>query len=401
MGSIIHLNEKEVKRELGELVRSTVEETLNTLLDEEADRITNARRYERTEERLDTRAGHYKRKLQTRSGEVELRVPKLRTLPFETSIIERYRRRESSVEEALVEMYLAGVSVRRVEDITEALWGTRVSPGTVSRLNKKVYEQIEEWRNRPLTCDYPYVYLDGIYLKRNWGGTIENVAILVALGVNAKGHREIIGACEGGKEDRESWLNFLRHLKDRKLKGVRMFVGDKCLGLLEAIRTVYPESKYQRCIVHFYRNMFSTIPKKHMSEGMAMLKAIHGQEDREAAQRKGIEVAQRFRDMKLPGAAKKLEEGLEETLTYTQFPRTHWMRIRTNNGMERIMREIRRRTRVVGSFPDSQSALMLVCARLRHISAGTWSTRTYLDMKKLYEAEKEARFHETPGQGAL
>ena len=131
-----------------------------------------------------------------------------------------------------------------------------------------------------------------------------------------------------------------------------------------------------------------------------MLKAIHGQEDREAAQRKGKEVAQRFRDMKLPGAAKKLEEGREETLTYTQFPRTHWMRIRTNNGMERIMREIRRRTRVVGSFPDSQSALMLVCARLRHISAGAWSTRTYLDMKKLYEAEKEALFHETPGQGA-
>ncbi len=118
---------------------------------------------------MDTRAGHYKRKLQTRSGEVELRVPKLRTLPFETSIIERYRRRESSVGEALVEMYLAGVSVRRVEDITEALWGTRVSPGTVSRLNKKVYEQIEAWRNRPLTCGYPYVYLDGIYCEQRHG----------------------------------------------------------------------------------------------------------------------------------------------------------------------------------------------------------------------------------------
>ena len=163
MGKIIQLNEAEVKKELSELVRGTVEETLNRLLDEEADRITNAHRYERTEERRDSRAGHYTRKLQTTSGEVALKVPKLRTLPFETSIIERYKRRESSVEEALVEMYLAGVSVRRVEDITEALWGTKVSPGTISELNKKVYVRIEAWRNRPLTTEYPYVHLDGIY----------------------------------------------------------------------------------------------------------------------------------------------------------------------------------------------------------------------------------------------
>jgi transposase-like protein len=391
MGKIIQLNEAEVKKELSELVRGTVEETLNRLLDEEADRITNAHRYERTEERRDSRAGHYTRKLQTTSGEVALKVPKLRTLPFETSIIERYKRRESSVEEALVEMYLAGVSVRRVEDITEALWGTKVSPGTISELNKKVYVRIEAWRNRPLTTEYPYVHLDGIYLKRNWGGSIENVAVLVALGVRADGHREIIGASEGGKEDTQSWLGFLRHLKERGMQGVRLFVGDKCLGLVEAIGEVYPESKYQRCIVHFYRNMFPVIPKKHMPEAMAMLKAIHAQEDRAAARRKGAEVAERFREMKLPGASKKLEEGLEETLTYTQFPRSHWTRIRTNNGIERIMREIRRRTRVVGSFPDGHSALMLVCARLRHVSSGTWNEKKYLDMEKLFQAERDAQ----------
>lgn len=391
MGKIIQLNEAEVKKELSELVRGTVEETLNKLLDEEADRITNAHRYERTEERRDSRAGHYTRKLQTTSGEVELKVPKLRTLPFETSIIERYKRRESSVEEALVEMYLAGVSVRRVEDITEALWGTKVSPGTISELNKKVYVRIEAWRNRPLTTEYPYVHLDGIYLKRNWGGSVENVAVLVALGVRADGHREIIGASEGGKEDTQSWLGFLRHLKERGMNGVRLFVGDKCLGLVEAIGEVYPETKYQRCIVHFYRNMFPVIPKKRMPEVMAMLKAIHAQEDRAAARRKGVEVAERLREMKLPGAAKKLEEGLEETLTYTQFPRTHWTRIRTNNGIERIMREIRRRTRVVGSFPDGHSALMLVCARLRHVSSGSWNEKKYLDMEKLFQAERDAR----------
>lgn len=181
---------------------------MNRLLDEEADRITNAHRYERTEGRLDTRAGHFTRKLLTTSGEIELKIPKLRMLPFETLIIERYKRREESVEEALIEMYLTGVSVRRIEDITEELCGTKVAPGTISELNKKVYVQIEQWHSRLLECEYPYVHLDGIYLKWNWGGSVENVAFLVALGVNEEGNREIIGACEGGKEDTQSRMNF-------------------------------------------------------------------------------------------------------------------------------------------------------------------------------------------------
>lgn len=202
--NIIHLNENLLKNQLSELVRGTVKETLNNLLDQEADRLTNASRYERTEARKDTRAGYYKRKLLTKAGEVELKMPKLRKLPFETAIVERYKRRESSIEEALIEMYLAGVSVRRVEDITEALWGTKVSPGTISELNKKVYSHIEDWRNRPLTGTHPYVYLDGIFLKRCWGGEVENVSILVAIAVDSEGYREIIGAAEGAKEDKNS-----------------------------------------------------------------------------------------------------------------------------------------------------------------------------------------------------
>lgn len=296
--TIIQLNEEAMKVELGEMVRQSVEATLNTLLDEEADRLTNAARYERSEGRVDTRAGSYKRKLLTKAGEVELKVPRLRTIPFETAIIERYRRRESSVEEALVEMYLAGVSVRRVEDITEALWGTRVSAGTVSKLNQKVYGRIEEWRSRPLLMSYPYVYLDGIYLKRNWGGSYENVAILVAMAVNSDGQREVIGAAEGMKEDKESWLNFLIGLKARGLTGTQLFIGDKCLGLLEAVNTVYPDAKYQRCTVHFYRNVFSVVPRKKAKEVAAMLKAIHAQEDKAAALEKSRAVAQKLREMK-------------------------------------------------------------------------------------------------------
>lgn len=396
---IITLNESAIKQELGDLVRQSVEDTLNVLLDEEADRLTNASRYERTEERVDTRAGSYKRKLLTKAGEVELKMPRLRTLPFETAIIKRYQKREISVEEALVEMYLAGVSVRRVEDITEALWGAKVSAGTVSKLNQKVYVKIDQWRQRKLLMAYPYVYLDGIYLKRNWGGSYENVAILVAMAVNEDGQREVIGAAEGGKEDRESWLNFLVSLKERGLTGTQLFIGDKCLGLLNAINTVFPDAGYQRCTVHFYRNIFTVVPRSKVKEVAAMLKAIHAQEDREAAKEKAKAVAKKLREMKLKEAAKKVEDSVLETLTYMKFPREHWMRIRSNNAIERLNREIRRRTRVVGAFPDSNSALMLVCARLRYMESSLWGTKCYLNMKHLqnYEVKEEVSANSTAG----
>ena len=159
--NIIQIDEHLVQSQLKEVVKDTVEQTLNSMLDAEADRLCQAKRYEHSGERKDTRAGHYDRKLDTTAGRVNLKVPKLRKLPFETAIIERYRRREASVEESLIEMYLAGVSVRRVEDITEALWGTKVSSGTVSNLNKQIYEKIEAWRNKPLNEQYPYVWKSG------------------------------------------------------------------------------------------------------------------------------------------------------------------------------------------------------------------------------------------------
>src|SRR6195256_427924 len=199
----LQVDETKLKGHVDEVVRSSVEETLNALLEAEADQICGAERYERSADRVDTRAGHYERKLETKAGAVTLKMPKLRRLPFETAIIQRYRRKEASVEEALVEMYLAGVSVRRVEDITEALWGTRVSSGTVSRLNQKIYRHIETWRSRPIEGEHAYVYLDGIWLKRSWGGEVKNVAVLVAIGVRADGYREILGVVEGVKEDTE------------------------------------------------------------------------------------------------------------------------------------------------------------------------------------------------------
>ena len=388
-GNIIQLNEDLIKNNLKDLVRDSVEETLNALLDHEADELVRASKYERTGDRKGYRSGHYERNFGTTSGEVKLRVPKLKGIQFETAIIERYKRRECSVEEALIEMYLAGVSVRRVEDITETLWGTKVSSGTISNLNQKAYKHIEEWRQRPLTGEYPYVYVDGIYLKRCWGGEIQNVSVLVAIGVNKDGFREILGASEGMKEDKESWLNFFTWLKGRGLAGVRLIVGDKCLGMLESIPVVFPEAKYQRCTVHFYRNVFTVTPKTKMKQVTLMLKAIHAQESKEAAQEKAASIAAKLREMKLLSAAKKVEESVGETLTYMDFPTEHWSRIRTNNLTERVNREIRRRTRAIGAFPDGNSALMLVCARLRHVAASEWGSKRYMDMEHLFKMEIE------------
>lgn len=384
MGEVIQIDEARIKDHLGEMVRGTVEETLNAMLDAEADRLCGAGRYERNEARRDTRAGSYDRSLHTKAGEVKLKVPKLRQQTFETAIIERYRRRESSVEEALVEMYLAGISVRRVEDITEALWGTRVSPGTVSNLNKKIYVKIEAWRHRKIEGDHPYLYLDGIVMKRTWAGEVRNVSLLVASGVNSEGYREILGICEGAKEDKSGWSAFLRHLVDRGLSGVQLIISDACRGLVEAIADYLPNARWQRCMVHFYRNVFSHVPAGKMREVSHMLKAIHAQESREAAAEKAQAVVAELRRQKLTRAAELIKESIDETLTYYAFPDGHWRKIRTNNPLERIMKEIRRRTRVVGAFPDGQSCLNLAAARLRHIAGSNWSTRKYMNMAPLF-----------------
>jgi transposase-like protein len=259
----------------------------------------------------------------------------------------------------------------------------------VSNLNQKVYDRIEKWRTRKLEGTYPYLYLDGICLKRSWGGEVKNVSVLVAIGVNTDGYREIIGAAEGEKEDKSGWQAFLRHLKKRGLRGVRLIVSDKCLGLVESAAEVFPDSDWQRCVVHWYRNIFKNVPRQKVRLVAAMLKAIHAQEDRNAALEKSKAVVEKLKEMKLYKAAEHVRDSADETLSYMSYPEEYWVRIRTNNPLERIMREIRRRTRVVGSFPDEKSALMLVAARLRHIAGTKWGTRCYLSMERLYELEQE------------
>jgi putative transposase len=226
-----------------------------------------------------------------------------------------------------------------------------------------------------------------IWLKRSWGGEVRNLSVLVAIGVAKDGFREVLGVAEGAKEDGESWRNFLRHLKDRGLKGIRLIVSDKCLGLVEALGECFPDARWQRCAVHFYRNVFTLVPKGKVKEVATMLKAIHAQEDRATALEKANAVVQKLEVMKLTRAAAVVREGAQETISYYAFPREHWRQIRTNNPLERVLREIRRRTRVVGSFPDGQSAVMLAAARLRHVAGTRWGSRQYMNMERLLQEE--------------
>ena len=267
--------------------------------------------------------------------------------------------------------------------VVRLLWGTRVSPSTVSNLNKKIYAEIERWRNRPIEGTHPYVYLDGIVLKRCWAGEVRNVSLLAAISVNAEGYREVLGISEGAKEDKAGWLAFLKHLRGRGLKGVQLIISDDCLGLVEAAGEVFPEALWQRCIVHWYRNAFSHVPSTKVREVALMLKAIHAQENRKAADAKARDVVARLKAMKLTKVAAWLGDSVADTLAFYGFPSQHWRRIRTNNPLERLMREIRRRTRVVGAFPDGASALNLAAARLRYVAGTKWSTRRYLDMSLL------------------
>ena len=389
---ILQVDQAMLETTLDRMVRKSVEETLNAMLDAEADEITGAARYERSGERKAYRAGHYERDLTVKAGKMSLKVPKLKGAVFESAVIERYRRREGSVEEALIDMYLAGVSTRQVDDVSQLLWGDRMPSQTLSDKLKKVYADIDEWRGRPLEQDYPYLFMDGVWHKRCWGGSVENVSILVAVGVGMDGRREVLSVAEGMKEDSESWREFIKGMLARGLKGVRLVTGDRCAGLVAAVNELLPGARYQRCMVHFERNILAKVNPKNRDWAADALKAIFSMESRDKALEKAESVAKDMEARKLREAAKCLREGIGETTTYLldDYPREHRRRIRTNNMIERLNREIRRRTRVVGSFPDGRSALMLICARVRYVTSSEWSTRRYLDMSRLGENVQSA-----------
>ena len=316
-----------------------------------------------------TPAGNYERTLQTQAGEVSLKVPKLRRQTFETAIIER----------AIADGELGRGSADRdvpgedfgtpVEDITEALWGTRVSPSTVSNLNNKIYAKIEAWRNRRIEGEHPLSGRDRD--EAQLGGRGSQRVAAVASAVNSEGYREIFWA--SAKAPKLVGISAPSGRSRPQRRAADYF---RCLPRLDRERRgVLPEARWQRCMIHFYRNVFSHVPAAKVRDVAHMLKAIHAQESREAAEQKARMIIEELKACKMSKAAELVEQAVNETLTYYAFPDIHWQKIRTNNPLERIMREILRRTRVVGAFPDGQSCLNLAAARLRYIAASAWSTK--------------------------
>lgn len=337
----------------------------------EADNLLDLNQFGRGYPMTDTQPDHNQLKRQTLSGNEV------------SHILARSHRRKVSVEQTLIEICLAGISARRVESLTKALWGTKMSLGIISDLNKKVYSNIEQWRNRTLQGECPYVYLDGMVGRRSWGGEVTDVPLLVAIGVNSQGYRQTLAICERTHADKDVWLTFLLHLKERGLTGVRLFITPPYAELVKTLGDLFPQSKWQCCALRFYRNVFSLTPTDLVPEVAAMLKAIHASESRKAAMEKAEAVQDKLEAMTLKEAAREIHEAIPATLTYYEFPRRHRSRIRTNNALERIVIEMRHTIRSFGTFPDGHSALMLCSARLRHIAETEWGTKRYLNIDLL------------------
>ena len=309
---------------------------------------------------------------------------KTRSFPTEAAIIDRYHRRDSSVEETLLEIYHAGVSMREAERIAEVLWGARVSLSTVCALNRKIADRIEDWRRQAIRGRHLYVFLSAVELKRTWGSDCRTVGVLVAIGVNPQGVREVLGVVEGDRNSQAAWLEFLRSLRKRGLTGVKLFVGDQLPPLAPSIAALYPGADYQHCVLQFYRRVLALVPLANLPAVEDLLKTIHSAADRRAARARAAQVVAALRAMQLPAVAAAVAEDVEQTLRYYAFVPAHWRDLRSNSLLNRIMREIRKRARAVDSFSDGQSAVFLVSARLRYIAATRWAKRYRMEMNGLH-----------------
>ena len=376
---ILTLDEDTPEDELRVLVRGTVEEAVNGILDAQADELVNAERYERTDERQAHGSGHHSRGPPAQAGKIEVSVPKPGGARLAAEAVERHGRRESSVEEAPVETYLLGVSTRNVEDAARILWDEGISAGTAPDPDQEAFKKVDAWRRRPLASERPHACVDGTYARGNWGGAHEGVAVLVAIGADSDGRREAVGVEEGHGESEDSWREFLLGLRDRGLSEAGPAAGDEPAGMLGALSEALPSAEHRRRAARSCLNVLAKVPKRRRKAVAARPEATRAQESPGASARKAKEVAGSPGTSGLADAARVVEEGRMETPACASFPPEHWRRIRTNNGIERPSRETRRRTRAVAGFPDGRAATMLAAARCEHMAEGNWGTKRYLD----------------------
>jgi putative transposase len=334
------------------------------------------------------RNGHYQRNLLTPAGKIErLEVPRDREGEFVTEVFERYKRMTGDVEEAILEMYLSGISVRKIAGVTDALSRDKVGKDAVSRIARRLVEEQREWRERSLAeKEYPYLYLDATYPKVRWGARVTSMALLACVGVDEEGLREVLAVEVAATEKGAAYASLLRGLIDRDLSGVGLVVSDHHEGIKAAVAAEMPRVEWQRCAVHFERNVISHVPASEMSEVAEDLKAIFKVRKEKTAR----ELAKGFVELygsRFPKAVSVFEAGLEDALTYLRYPGSHHARIRTTNMLERLFREVKRRTRVVGVFPNEVSASTLA-TEIALRSSEQWALKRYLTMDALEALEK-------------
>ena len=368
-------------------LRPMVERLLQELLEAEMDEALGASRGERTDTRRGYRSGYYTRSLVTRVGKIELRVPQDRQGHFSTEVFERYQRSEKALVSCLAEMYVQGVSTRKVKQITEELCGHAFSASTVSNINKSLDRELAKFARRQLEAEYPYLILDARYEKVRLDGVIQSQAVLVAIGINWEGRREVLGVELANRESRSSWREFLQGLQKRGLHGVELTITDNHEGLKQAVREVLPEAAWQRCYVHFLRNALDHLPRKADDDCLKELRWLY---DRRSLEEARIDLSAWLQkwQARYGRLCDWVEENIEETFTFYRWPIAHHKHLKSTNMLERINQELKRRSHVIRIFPNPESCLRLLRALAVEIHEDWIEQHRYLNMELLKEHKK-------------
>ncbi len=368
-------------------LRDGVRVLSQALMELEVDQHLGAEKYERTVERAGQRNGHRERDWDTRVGTIELQVPRVRDGSYFPSLLEPRRRAERALVAVVQEAYVQGVSTRRVDDLVHALGMRGISKSQVSRMCQELDGEVELFKSRRLEGSYPYVWLDATFVKVRENGHVMSQAIVIAIGVNAVGMREVLGLDVGYSEDGAFWLQFLRSLVARGLSGVKLVTSDAHEGLKQAIRAVMQGSGWQRCRVHFMRNALALVPRVAQQMVAATIRTVFAQPDAASAREQWQRVAESLQP-RFPRLATLLDEAEEDVLAYVSFPQEHWRQIWSNNPLERLNREVKRRTDVVGIFPNTGATVRLVGAVLAEQHDEWQVSRRYFSAESLTKLEQ-------------
>ena len=372
----------------GDYLRTMVQSIVQATLEAEMADAIGAEKSERTGSRVGYRSGYYGRSLVTRVGVLELRVPQDRQGKFSTDLFARYQRSEKALVSALAEMYVQGVSTRKVKAITEELCGHEFSASAVSEINKRMDQDLSAFCGRKLDEAYPYLILDARYERVREAGVIASQAVLVAVAVDGEGRRQVLGVEMASRESRSSWRDFLEGLKARGLHGVEFVVSDDHPGLKAAIREVLPEAHWQRCYVHFLRNALDYLPRRHDDDCLQELRWIYDRRDAAEVRRDLAQWLSKWQ-AKYPKLTSWAEDNIEETLTYYRLPLAHHKHMKSTNMLERLNQEFKRRSHVVRIFPNTQSCLRLIRALAVETHENWLEATRYLNMEHLKEHKKQ------------